>query len=172
MKLFSGKIGIISAEIARTLIDEEDIDTDSPEEVELDIQAVLKEYVRTDKELTENAKDFCEKRGWPLSSYYKVKRKLAERQRFVIGDEAMDYIMEQIIGAFMHSQFVEEIFTEDHELKRKMRIVLRRHTDIEDEIDQEARSKIKNLEEGTRDWEIEYARAMDAVKRRRGLIES
>ena len=172
MKLFSGKIGIISAEIARMLIDEEDIATDSPEEVELDVQAVLKEYVRTDKELTESAKDFCEKRGWPLSSYYKVKRKLAERQRFVIGDESMEYIMEQTIGAFMHSQFVEEIFSEDHELKRKMRLVLKRHTEIEDDIDQEARAKIKNLQEGTRDWEIEYARAMDNVKRRRGLLDS
>ena len=172
MKLFSGKIGIISGEIARSLVDDGDIETDSPDEVELDIQAVLKEYLRTDRELTEKAKDFCEKRGWPLSSYHKVKRKLADQQRFVIGDEAIDYIMEQVIGAFMHSQFVEEIYAEDHELKRKMRTVLRRHTEIEEEIDQEARAKIKNLEEGTRDWEIEYARAMDRVKRRRGLIES
>jgi hypothetical protein len=172
MKLFSGKVPIIATEIARALIDDGDIDSDSPEEVELDIQAVLKEYLRTDRELTEKAKDFCEKRGWPLSTYYKVKRKLAERQRFVTGEDAVDYIMDQIIGAFMHSQFVEEIYTEDHDLKRKMKTILKRHTEIEEEIDEEARAKIKNLEEGTRDWEIEYARAMDAVKRRRGLIES
>lgn len=172
MKLFSGKVPIIATEMARALIDDADIDSDSPEEVELDIQAVLKEYLRTDRELTEKAKDFCEKRGWPLSTYYKVKRKLAERQRFVTGEDAIDYIMEQIIGAFMHSQFVEEIYTEDHELKRKMKVILKRHTEIEEEIDEEARAKIKNLEEGTRDWEIEYARAMDSVKRRRGLIES
>lgn len=172
MKLFSGKIGIISAEMARMLVDDGDIETDSPDEVELDIQAVLKEYLRTDRDLTEKAKDFCEKRGWPLSSYHKVKRKLADRQRFIIGDEAVDYIMDQLIGAFMHSQFVEEIFSEDHELKRKMRAVLRRHTEIEEEIDEEARAKIKNLAEGTQEWEIEYARAMDRVKRRRGLLES
>ena len=172
MKLFSGKVPIIAAEMARALIDDGDIESDSPEEVELDIQAVLKEYLRTDRELTEKAKDFCEKRGWPLSTYYKVKRKLAERQRFVTGDDAVDYIMEQIIGAFMHSQFVEEIFTEDHDLKRKMKVILKRHTEIEEEIDVEARAKIKNLQEGTRDWEIEYARAMDAVKRRRGLLET
>ncbi len=170
MKLFAGKVPIIAAETARSLIDDGDIESDSPEEVELDIQAVLKEYLRTDRELTEKAKDFCEKRGWPLSTHYKVKRKLAERQRFVIGEEAIDYIMDQIIGTFMHSQFVEEIFTEDHELKRKMKLIIKKHTEIEEEIDEEARSKIKNLEEGTRDWEIEYARAMDAVKRRRGLV--
>ena len=172
MKLFSGKVGIIAAEIAQMLVDEGDIETESPSEVELDIQAVLKEYIRTDRELTENAKDFCEKKGWPLSSYHKVKRRLADQRRFIIGDDAMEYIMEQLIRTFMHSQFVEEIFAEDHELKRKMRQVLKRHTEIEDEIDEEARAKIKNLQEGTRDWEIEYARAMAQVKRRRGLLDS
>ncbi len=169
MKLFSGKIGIIAAEIAQVLVEEEDIDTDSPGEVELDIEAVLKEYIRTDRELTESAKDLCEARGLSFSSYPKIKRQLADRRGFQVGDEAVDYIMDQIIGAFMHSQFVEEVYSEDHEMKRKMRTVLKRHTDIEDDIDKEARAKIKNLEEGTQDWEIEYARAMAQVKRRRGL---
>jgi uncharacterized protein len=70
----------------------------------------------------------------------------------------------------MHSQFVEEIYSEDHELKRKMREVLRRHTEIERDIDEETRAKIKNLQEGTQNWEIEYTRALEQVKRRRGLI--
>lgn len=170
MKLFPGKVAIIAAEITKVLVDEGDLETDSPAEVELDIEAVLKEYIRTDRELTEQAKDICEKKGMSFSSYPKLKRKLADQRRFIVGDEAVDYIMEQLIRSFMHSQFVEEIFTEDHELKRKMRVVLKRHTEIEDEIDQEARAKIKNLEEGTKDWEIEYARAMAQVKKRRGLM--
>lgn len=170
MKLYSGKIGIIAAEITQVLIDNGDIETDAPEEVGLDIEAVLKEYIRTDKELTENAKDLCEQRGLPFSSYQKVKRQMAGQRGFAIGNEALDYIMDQVIGAFMHSQFVEEIFSEDHELKRTMKIVLRRHTDIEEDIDRETRAKIKNLQEGTQDWDIEYAKAMAQVKRRRGLI--
>lgn len=169
MKLFSGKVNIIAAEITAILTEEEDIETDAPEEVELDIVAVLKEYIRTDRELTEKAKDFCESKSLPYSAFPKIKHQLAEQRGFITGDESVDYIMEQIIRAFMQSQFVEEIFSEDHELKRKMRIVLKRHTDIEDELDKEARDKIKNLQEGTRDWEIEYKRAMDQVKRRRGL---
>ena len=170
MKLFSGKIGIISAEIAKVLVDAGDLETDSPNEVELDVQAVLKEYIRTDRELTETAKDMCESKGLPFSSYPKIKRKLADQRRFIIGDEAIDYIMDQLIRTFMNSQFVEEIFSEDHEMKQRMKPVLRHHTEIEDDLDQEARTKIKNLEEGTRDWEIEYAKAMSQVKRRRGLI--
>ena len=170
MKLFPGKVGIIAAEITKVLVDEGDIETDAPGEVELDVQAVLKEYIRTDRELTETAKDMCEKKGMPFSSFPKVKRRLAEQRKFIVGDEAIDYIMDQLIRTFMHSQFVEEIFSEDHELKRRMRTVLRHHTEIEDEPDEEARAKIKNLSEGTKDWEIEYAKAMAQVKKRRGLM--
>jgi uncharacterized protein len=170
MKLFSGKVSIIAAEISKMLVDDGDIESDAPNEVELDIEAVLKEYIRTDRELTEKAKDMCENRGLPFSAYVKIKRRLAEQQRFVTGDEALDYMMDQIIGTFMNSQFVEEIFSEDHELKRKMRVVIKRHTEIEDELNEEARAKIKNLQEGTQDWDIEYARAMAQVKRRRGLL--
>jgi len=169
VKLFTGKVAIIAAEIAKILVDEGDIETDAPEEVELDIVAVLKEYIRTDRELTEKAKDFCEGRNMPYSAFPKIKRQLADQRGFMVGDEAVDYIMDQLIGSFMHSQFVEEIYAEDHDLKRKMRTVIKRHTDIEDEIDKEARDKIKNLQEGTRDWEIEYSKAMAQVKRRRGL---
>ena len=170
MKLFPGKIGIIAAEITQVLMDNEAIESDSPEEVGLDIEAVLKEYIRTDKELTESAKDMCEQRGIAFSSYPKVKRKLAQQRGFAIGNEALDYIMDQLIGVFMHSQFVEEIFAEDHDLKRYMRSVLKRHTEIEEDLDRETRAKIRNLQEGTQDWDIEYARAMAQVKRRRGLM--
>jgi len=169
MKLFTGKVPIIAAEITKILVDEGDIETDAPEEVELDIEAVLKEYIRTDRELTEKAKDLCEARNLSYSAFPKIKRQLADQRGFMVGDEALDYIMEQIIGGFMHSQFVDEIFSEDHELKRKMRVALKHHTNIEDEMDKEARAKIKNLQEGTRDWEIEYSKAMAQVKRRRGL---
>ncbi len=169
MKLFAGKIGLIAGEITETLIDNKTIETDSPDEVGLDIEAVLKEYIRTDRELTETAKDLCEKRGLQYSSYMKIKRQLAQQRGFAIGNEATDYIMDQLIGVFMHSQFVEEIYAEDHEIKRQMRTVLKRHTEIEEDIDRETRAKIKNLQEGTADWDIEYAKAMAQVKRRRGL---
>jgi uncharacterized protein len=169
MKLFSGKVDIIAAEIVRSLVEGGDLETDSKEEVQLDIGAVLREYIRTDRDLTEKAKDLCEKKGMPYSAFPKVKHQLAERAGFVVGDEALDYIMDQLIGAFMHSQFVDEIFAEDNDLKVKMRAILRRYTEIEEELDTEARSKIKNLEEGTRDWEIEYKKAMDQVRRRKGL---
>ncbi|MBN2529723.1 MAG: DUF507 family protein [Deltaproteobacteria bacterium] len=169
MKLFSGKVDIIAAEITQRLLSAESIETDSPNEVELDIASVLKEYIRRDRKLTDAAKDICERQGLPYNSFPKLKRQLAKKENFGIGDDAMDYIMDQVIGVFMHSQFVEEIFAPDNELKLVMREVLRKHTEIEDDIDEEARRKIRNLQEGTNEWEIEYKRAMDQVKKRRKL---
>jgi len=40
---------------------------------------------------------------------------------------------------------------------------------VDDELDEEVRRKIKNLEEGTATWEIEYSKVLDQMKRNRGL---
>jgi len=42
---------------------------------------------------------------------------------------------------------------------------------LDEAIDQEVRDRIKNLEEGTQAWELEYKRAMDQIKRKHGLGE-
>ncbi len=169
MRLFKGKIPIIAAEIAQTLIDEGDIESAHPEEVELDVEAVLKEYHRTEEDIVEKAKDLLEKRSLSYSNFAKVKKQVADQRGFGVGEDGYEYIMNQIIMSFMHSVHVEEIYSEDHELKRKMRTVLKKHLEIDEELDQEARRHLKNLEEGTRTWEIEYQKLMDQIKRKRGL---
>ena len=47
--------------------------------------------------------------------------------------------------------------------------ILKRHMMVEEEIDAEVRKRIKNLEEGTATWEVEYNKAVDQIKRNRGL---
>jgi hypothetical protein len=42
--------------------------------------------------------------------------------------------------------------------------------DVGGELDAEVRSKIKNLEEGTASFEIEYQRIMGDMKRKKGLV--
>jgi uncharacterized protein len=169
MKLYSGKIEIIAAEICNRLLSEETIETENTAEVELDLASVMTEYLRRDRQLTEQAKDICEKQGMPYSAFSKMKRQLARKEGFVIGEDTMDYIMDQMIAQLLHSPFVEEVFAEDHELKVMMRDILRKHTEIEDDMDVEARQKIKNLKEGTTEWDIEYRKAMDQVMKRRKL---
>jgi len=171
MRLFSGKIPVISAEIARELKDGGDIETEDLAEVEEDIAAVLKEYLRTDRELVERAKDLLEIRGLPYSQFSRVKKAVADDRGFGVGDESLDYIMSQLIGCFMHSKFVEEVYAEDAELRRKMKPILRKHMSVDEEVDEEVRKRIKNLEEGTQSWEVEYRRVQEQIMRKRRLTE-
>lgn len=169
MKLYNAKIPLVAREIVQLLIKDEDIEVNKPEEAELDVQAVLREYLRMDREVTERAKDLLENRKLPYEQFGKIKRALAEERNFSIGDEGVSWICNQVIEAFMHSNYVEEVFSEDADLKRKIRPIIIRHMQIEDELDAEVRKRIKNLQEGTANWDVEYAKVMSQIKINKGL---
>src|ERR1043166_745987 len=99
MRLYSGKIPAIAGELVRKLKDDGDIEVNDAHEAELDIEAVLKEYLRLDRELTEQAKDLLERRKLPYDHFGKIKRELSEKRDFAIGEEAVGYIANQILEA-------------------------------------------------------------------------
>ena len=171
MKLYAGKVDAISSEIIGKLVLEEDIEVGNAQEAELDVTSVLKEYLRLDRELTERAKDILEIRGLPYSAFSRTKRTLAEQQDFGMGDEALSWICNQLLETFMQSPHIEEIFADDVTLRRKIKDMLRKHMAVDDELDQEVRQRIKNLEEGTQSWDIEYKRVMDQMKTKHGIKE-
>ena len=94
----------------------------------------------------------------------------AEKRGIKIGDEALDYILDQIVLQFHQSPNVDEIFVEDVELRRKMAIVLKKFGNADAEVDTLVRAQLRHMQEGTRDWEIEYARVSEQVRRRKGLL--
>ena len=169
MRLYTAKVPTIAAELVRALLDAGEIETTAPGEVELDVAAVLKEYIRVDRELTDRAKDLMEQRKLPYDQFGKIKRALAEEKEFGLGDEAVTWICTQLLETFMHSANVAEIYADDAALRRKMKDVLRKHLAVDEEIDAEVRQRIKNLEEGTATWEIEYSRVMDQIKQKHGI---
>lgn len=171
MKLYSAKVPVISRDIITQLVGDEDIEVANGDEATLDIEAVLKEYVRLDRELTEQTKDLLEQRNLPHGAFGKVKRALADDKEFGLGDEAVGWICNQIIETFMHSPFIEEVYATDAELRRKMVVILRRHMMMEEELDVEVRQRIRNLQEGTNNWDIEYGKVMDQIRRKRGIKE-
>jgi uncharacterized protein len=169
MRLYSGKIPAIAAEVVKTLSDAGDIAVADRGEAEMDVQAVLKEYLRLEREVTEKAKDVLQKRGLAYEQFGKVKRAIAGEKGFGLGDEGLDWMTTQMIESFMQSPHVEEIFVEDTVLRRRMVEVLKKHMLVDEELDEEVRRKIKNLEEGTATWEVEYTRVLEQIKRNRGL---
>jgi len=171
MRLYPGKVDSIAAEIITTLTAAGDIEVSDNNEAQLDAAAVLKEYIRVDKELTERAKDILEIRGLPYSHLGRTKRQLADQKEFGLGEEGLSWISNQMLEAFMSSRHVDEVFAEDLVLRRKIKDICKKHMQVDEVIDQEVRDRIKNLEEGTQQWDIEYAKVLDQIKTKHGIKE-
>lgn len=171
MKLYFAKIPTISQDIIHSLAQNHDIEVENEAEAHLDIEAVLKEYLRMDRELSEKAKDLMERRSLPYSNFSRVKRSIALERKFIVDeDEIVPYLTNQLLESFMHSQHIAEVFTSDEILRKKVQGLLRKHMEVENELDQEVRGRMKHLEEGTAGWDIEYSRVMEQVKRKHKLI--
>ncbi len=173
MRLFNSKVTPIVTELVEQLQAQElvEIEPHNVKEVELDIESVLKEYLRSERALTEEAKDLAHSRGLDYSAHQKIKRQLAERRRFGLYEDSVQYIANQLIETLLHTRHVEEIFAEDRELRAAIGPVLKKHMAGNDQLDQEVRKRIKNLQEGTQDWDIRYGQVMERIRVARGLEE-
>ena len=63
-----------------------------------------------------------------------------------------------------------EIYAEDNDLRLLMKGAIQKFTNVDEEIEREARSRLRNLREGTPEWEIEFPRAVAMIKRQKGLL--
>lgn len=168
MRLYKGQVPTISEDITRTLTANGDLEVEAENlgEVEMDIQSVLNEYIRLDRELTSEARDLQSSEG---GSFGRIRSRLARRKGLDLHDDPLGYVIDQIIDIFFHSHFVEEVYAEDRELRVKLRPIIEKYTEVQDQLDSEVRDKIKNLQEGSREWEVEYEKAMARVKRTKNL---
>ncbi len=169
MRLYSGKVPAIATEVVRTLLASKDIEAESPKQVEADVTAVLNQYVVDEREVNDRAKDILERTHKPPSEYSRVRQLAADEKGIKVGDDTLDYLLDQVVEMLMHSSHVDEVFVEDVELRRKMAPVFKKHMAVDSTVDAEVRAQLRHVREGTRDWEIEYARVLEQVKRKKGL---
>jgi len=169
MWLHRAKIPQIAGEMVRALTDGGDIETESPREVQADLESVLAQYVADDQDINERARDLVATRGLPQTELGRMKKLVAEQKHVKIGEEAIDYLLDQLIEILMHSSNVDEVFAQDHVLRLRMREPLRKQFAAEEQLEQEVRGRLKHVQEGTQVWEVEYRRMMDDIKRRKGI---
>jgi hypothetical protein len=169
MRLHSPRVPGIAGEMMKALLDAKDIETQAPNEVKADIESVLEQYIRDEQATTERAKDIVASRGLPQTEYQRVRKLAAEEKGIKIGEDAIDYVLDQLVEMLMHSANVDEVFAEDYELRRKMRDPLRKQLVEEEAFEQEIRGRLKHVQEGTGLWEVEYRRMMEDMRRRKGL---
>lgn len=169
MRIHAARVPQIAAEMVSLLTKDGSVETESPKEMQLDIEAVLNQYIRDEQEVSEKAKDMLAARNLPPTDLGKIKRLVADQRKLKLGDEAIDYLLDQLLEMLMHSNNVEEVFAEDYELRRRMREPLRRQLGDEEELQREVRAQLKHVEEGSALWEVEYRRMLEDMKRRKGL---
>ncbi len=168
MHLNRGQLPGISRAIVKSLVDAGDIEVGSQREAQLDVEAVLSNYLNQLDQVMSRARSLVQQRGLPQGEFGRIKRLCAEQAGIKLDDDALDYLLAQLIEMLMQSQSIEDVFSEDHVLKRRMRGHLGVGDDTEARIEQEVRKKLKHVKEGTRVWEIEYARMKADIRRRRG----
>lgn len=167
MWLNRARLPALAAAIVRPLLDNQLIETEAPQDVQADILSVLEQYIRDEQSLNTRARDLAAGRGGSATEQARIKKELAKQQGVGIGEEAIDYVLAQLVEMLMHSGHVEEIFAEDHQLKLAMRNPLRKEQAAADQVDETIRKRIKHVEEGSSQWEIEYQRMREEVMRRK-----
>lgn len=173
MRIYRGRIEPTAREIVSALLKARYIEVDQSQldEVYKDVEAVMFEYMRVEREITERAKDLAARQGLDYGAITKLKRSLAKDKRIGIEDDGLEYIVKQTIEALENSGFVDEIFGEDHDLNRVIAPVFKKTMTQEEDLDLEVRKKLKHLEdsEGTRSWELEYQRLREDIIRLKKL---
>jgi hypothetical protein len=169
MRLYSGKVKTLSEELVRSLLSANLVEVVDKTEVVRDIESVFNAYLQAEKEVNDRAKHLMEVRNTPPSELGRLRRLAAEQKNIKIGDEMFDYLLDQCIEMLMHSGSVDEVFGQDHELRKEMRPILRKYLELDEALEAEVRGKIKHVKEGSQTWEIEYQRVMADIQRRKGL---
>jgi uncharacterized protein len=169
MRLYSGKVPAIATEVVRALLAAKEIEAGSPKEVEADVTAVLNQYLADEREVNDRAKDVLERTGKSNTDFQRVRALVADEKGIKVGDETLDYLLDQVVEMLMHSNNVEEVFAADVDLRRRMAPVFKKHMAVDSALDAEVRAQLRHVKEGTREWEVEYARVLEQVKRRKGL---
>ena len=173
MKLYRVKIGPIAHDVIQTLNDTAliEVDPEKRQEAELDLVAIMEEYLRRDSALREAVRENMSAHNIPYEQYGKVRSKMAEEWGHPTGDDVERFLARQMVENFMISHFVTEVFADDKEIFKKILQILVQNDVDEGALRAEAQERIQNIPEGTVDYELALNRAMKEVKKRHGLLQ-
>jgi hypothetical protein len=170
MKLFGGKVTPIASEVVRILTAAKVIEAESPREVERDVESVLEQYLQAEREVNERAKNILDRSGRGAGDFGRVRALAADEKGIKVGEDMLDYLLDQVVQMFHYSSNVDEIYCEDVELRRRMAPVFKKHLQADAALDSEVRAQLRHVQEGSRDWDIEYGRQLEILKRKKGLV--
>ena len=172
MRLYPKVIPIISREVVQRLMQDGDVEVEQLRvaDAEMDLSAIMREYLANEERVNQATREALERRGYDYSKFNQVKREMADVRGFKMGEEGIEFVINQMIEFLLISRNVEEVYSPDNVLRQKMFQGMKRHLDVDEEIDKEARSRLRHLQEGTSAFDIEYNKTVEQIRRARGLI--
>ncbi|MBN2797993.1 MAG: DUF507 family protein [Deltaproteobacteria bacterium] len=172
MKLYRTKIAQIAEETIKLLAKDGDIEVtaESREEAEQDLVAIMEEYLRREQAFRNRIRDYMANRNIPYNEYGRVRSKMAEQMDMPLGDDVERFLARQFAENMLISPHVDEVYTEDAPLYKKILGLIIKHDVDETELREEALGRVKNVAEGSVEFEIAVSDAMREVKKRRGLL--
>ena len=172
MRLYPKVIPIISREVVQRLMQDGDVEVETMRiaDAEMDLSAIMREYLAAEERVNQATREALERRGYDASKFNQVKREMADVRGFKMGDEGIEYCINQMLEFLLISRNVEEVFSADNVMRTKIFQSMKKHLDVDDEIDREARGRLKHRQEGTSAFEVEYNKTIEQIRRARGLI--
>ena len=122
MRLYPKVIPIISRECIQKLMQDGDIEVETMRvaDAEMDLSAIMREYLANEERVNQATREALERRGYDYSKFNQVKREMADVRGFKMGDEGIEYVINQMIEFLLISRNVEEVFAADNVLRQKI----------------------------------------------------
>jgi hypothetical protein len=172
MRLYPKLVPLIAREIIDRLAKDKDLEVEPIRmaDAELDMAAIMREYLANEERVNQATREALERRGYDYSKFNQVKREMADVRGFKLGDDGIEFVINQMLEFLLISRNIEEVYADDQTMRPKILQVMKKHLDIDEELDREARGRLKHLQEGTGAFEIEYQKTLEQIRRARGLI--
>ncbi len=171
MKLYRTRIPQIATAVIERLCADGDIEVagSDRDEAASDLVAIMESYLRRDNDLREAVRDEMDRKNIPFDQYGKVRGGIADGWGHPTGDEVDRFLSRQFIENFMISNFVGEVYTDDHDLYKKLLELVKSFDVDERALRAEAEERIKNVKEGSVERQEALNRALREVRKKHGL---
>jgi hypothetical protein len=172
MKLYRARVPAIAHRVIEQLCNDGsiDVDVDDRKEAERDLEAIMESFLQRDSDLREEVRQYMADNGVPYEKYGRTRGQIAEQWGHPLGDDVERYIARQFVENFMISRWVSEVFADDKDLYKAIVTILKDNNVDEAALRDEAKDRIKNLREGTVEYEVALQKSLKEVKKRHGLI--
>lgn len=87
----------------------------------------------------------------------------------MLSHSRIEHLTGKIIKLLWNSENVEEIYASNRTLQLKINAIFEEYCNLDDVLEEEADRRLKHLQKGTQDWEIEFEKLSEEVRRKKGI---